>query len=199
VVRDTDRRHGAVRRVVLTDVLRVREKARRRAETERKRGGDTPAVALDEIAPCNAALLTHHVQPERGAFEGLDRRIPVCREARAIFSAIGERAGETVRAQRNLAREIDVAGSRAAAVVCACGTLEHLHLLDVEHVAHRGAEVTDAVEENAVLRVEAAHEDRIAALRIAVLAELEGDARNVAQRIGEAGRALLHQHLLLDD
>ncbi len=92
--------------------------------------------------------------------------------------AVGERAAGRVRLRRQLAGEVDVTGGRAAAVVRAGRALEDFDLLDVEHVAHGGAEVADAVEEDGVLRVEATHENRVAALRVAVLTELEGDARH---------------------
>ncbi len=135
------------------------------------RGRYAPALTLDVVATGSAAILTDHVQAERGRIA--DRLVPVGGEATALVRAIRERAAAGVRLARQLAGEIDVTGGRAAAVVGARRALEDFYLLDVEHVAHGGTQVADAVEEDRVLRVEAAHEDRVAALGVAVLTQLE--------------------------
>src|SRR3546814_8795841 len=70
----------------------------------------------------------------------------------------------------------------------------------IVYIPRDRAEVADAVDEDAVRRVEAAHTDRIAARRIPVLTRIEGaDAGAVAQHLGQRRRALFVEQFLADD
>src|SRR3546814_15050562 len=74
--------------------------------------------------------------------------------------------------------------------VCSSDLLD-LDRFGIEDIARDRAEVADAVDEDAVRRVEAAHTDRIAARRIPVLTRIEGaDAGAVAQHLGQRRRDL---------
>ena len=112
--------------------------------------------------------------------------------------AVARGAGREVFGRGHLAGEVHVAGCGAAAVIRTRRTLGDFDLLGVEGIARDGAEIADAVDEDAALGVEAAHEDGIAGGGVAVLAEQERDAGRVAQRLGQRGGALLLQDFLAD-
>ena len=100
-----------------------------------------------------------------------------------------------------LGRHVDVAGGGAATDVRPGRPHEHLDLLEVEDVAGDQAVVADAVDEQAVGGVEAAHVEHVAGgvRRAAALAGLERDAGHVAQRSLSVNGALLFDHRARDD
>src|SRR5690606_32141855 len=96
------------------------------------------------------------------------------------------------------ADQIDAAARAATAAVDAVRAFDDFDLFQVEHLARGGADVAHAVHESAGLGIVTADEGAVAQ-RIAAFAGTEGDARGVAQHIGQRYRSLVLNDLLGDD
>jgi hypothetical protein len=152
------------------------------------------------VAARHATVLLHQVQAEGRTLEhAVELAIEVGRHAHALAAGEAHAGIAEAVGLRGLGHEVHVAGGGAAADIGAGRALEDLDRLDVEGVAADGTEVADAVDEDAALRIEAAHEDRVTGRGVAVLAGKHGDARCVLQRLAQGDGALLLQHFLLDD
>src|SRR5690606_14403953 len=149
-----------------------------------------PAVEFDPVPTWHAALLSHHVEPERGVFT--HAVVPVRAGPLVLSAAVGDRAGQAAAQLRLFAGHIDRAGGCGATVVGAGRTFGYFDLLDIEHVPGDRAQVAHAIDENAAGGIKPAHVDAVAGAGVAVLADIErAHARAVAQRLGQGGGALL--------
>src|SRR3546814_18265916 len=126
------------------------------------------------IAPRNVAILPQHVEPQRAVAEATERLVDVGRHAPLPIDPDRQRTRQRAFEGGSLADQIDRAGRCGAAVVGARRPLLDLDRFGIEDIARDRAEVADAVDEDAVRRVEAAHTDSIAARRIPVLTRIDG-------------------------
>ena len=199
VARQADGRHAAVGHVVLVHVQVAGRDARRFADTERDGGREGPALVGDFIARRVAAVLRHQVQAHGRARIAVEDAVPVGRGAFLLAAARRQQGIELVFHGGRLADQIDRTGGRTAAAVRARRALQYVDLFDVEDVARNGAHVAHAVDIDAAGRIETAHVDGVARVRVAVFAEEEGaDAWRVAQCVRQGQRALLFDQFLLD-
>ena len=106
-------------------------------------------------------------KPEATQIEAV---IDVARDAPVRRGTVARRAGREAFGRRHLAGHVHVARGGAAPIVRTGRTLGDFDLLGVEGIARDGTEIPDAVDEDGSLRVEPAHEDRVARGCIAVLA-----------------------------
>ncbi|MNU78991.1 hypothetical protein D3C71_685950 [compost metagenome] len=188
--RQAEGRHAAVGHVVLFHVKQVEVVARGGAQAEGKRRGDAPAAVVDVVAAGLVVVLPHGIEPQRaGSTQGL---VPVGGGARLAVGTGRDGAGHRVMQGGLLAHHVDRAGGGRAAVVGTGRSLGHFHLFGIEHIARDRADVAHAIHEDAAGRVEAAHENAVTGVGVAVLAHIErSHARAVAQCIGQRGGTLL--------
>src|SRR5688500_6020520 len=148
--------------------MEIRTRVAFEAELERRRDG--PALAFDEIAAVDLAVLAHDVDTHSAAaaFEAV---IDVAGDTPVGRRAITRRTGRETFRCGHLARQVHVTRRRAAAIVRTRRALGDLDLFGVEGVARDRPQIADAVDDNGSLRIETTHEDRIAGGRVAVLSQ----------------------------
>ncbi|VUM21011.1 hypothetical protein PGKDCPLP_03675 [Stenotrophomonas maltophilia] len=182
--------HATIWHVVLLHIQQVEVVAGGGTQTEGQRRCDAPALVLHVVAAGLVAVLPHAVDAQRAG--GAQRLVPVGGGAALLVAAQRNAGRRRVLQVGLLADKVDRAGRRRTAIVGAGRPLGYFHLFDVEHIARDRAQVAHTVHIQAVGGVEAAHEQRIAGGRVAVLAGIEGaHAGAVAQRLGEGRGTLL--------
>src|SRR5690606_16698317 len=124
--------------------------------------GDVGLV-LHQVQACGDAV-AEHVVGIHGA-------------ARVAVGAHAHAGAGLVLQLRGLADQVEAAAARIATAVGRARALDHFHLLQVEDLAGLRADVTQAVDEDVALRIEAADEGTVTG-RVAAFAGAEGDARH---------------------
>lgn len=186
---------AAVGDVVGLQVVVVHRQAVVGAQAEGDRRRHAPARVLRAAAVGDVVAVGHRVQAQGDAVA--DGLIDVHGGAPVLVGAQAQAAGDEVARLGRLGDQVDAAAHSAAAGVGRAGALGHLDLVDGEGFAAARTGAAYPVDEDRVLRVEAA-DDRAVAIGIATLAGTEGDARHRAQRIQQVGGGRFLQHLLRD-
>ena len=191
--------NAAFRRVGLLDVQHVKESAGAGAQAQTQGGSNPPTVVFHFIAASHARLLPHHVQAHGSGIAQF--AVEVCGGAFVLAAAQAQAAREAVFQIGLFGDQIDRAGGGAAPIVGACCAFGHLQRFNVEHLAREGAQVAHTINVDAVGRIKAAHIDGIAHGGAAIAFACVECARtgDVAQCFGQGGRALVFEHLLVDN
>ena len=191
-VRETTR----VRQVIALHVVVAGDQLRRAVQAERDRWRDAPTADIGSVAAGDVRLVLHQVQAGRDAIA--QHVVGVHGAARVAVGADAHAGTGLVLQLRRLAHQVQAATTGITATVGRARALDHFHLFQVEDFAGLRADVTQAVDEDVALRIEATDEGAVAG-RVAAFAGTEGDARHHAQRILQVGRTGFGDQLLRDD
>ncbi len=164
------------------------------ADGQRRR--DAPALGVDLVAVDHVVAVAQQVDPQGGVFTQLV--VHVDRAAIVVGAAAGNLGGGLVAHVGGLGDDVDHPSGGAPAEQGARRPLQYLHLLVVEGIPGVDAEVAQAIEVDVVLGFLAADAELVAVQR-AALADGDGDARHIAQRLLEGDDLLLLQLQAGDD
>ena len=187
---------AAVGQFLALHMIEARGQPGRRAEPDRERRRDAPALLPDRIAAGDVLVVPHPLDPERGGVRHLE--VHVAGDALVVGLAIAGARRAEILELRQARQDVDRAARRTASAERRIRAADNLDRVDREHFARLRGEIADAVDEDAALAVEAADEGAVAD-RIAALGRAEGNAGHGAQRIGKAVRTGLLDDLLWQD
>ena len=193
--------HTEIRVVVHLDVLVGDDGARVGAQAEGQRQDNAPTVLLSMLTTDHTTVLDQQIKAQRGAV--VDNLVDIERGTTAQLEIVlieteADATGDEALQRRRLGHLIDVTTNATAAVV-GNQTLEHLDLLDVEHIANIATVITHAIDENATADVETAQTEVVNATGETVFANLEANAGDVLQHINQNAGILLAEQNFRND
>ena len=195
VVVGVQRERNAVLRQVVVALVQVGQRDPRiRAQPDRQRGREAPALEVLVVAARHVVLVRHRVEAQRGAV--LEIEVAVGRDAPITVAAEAQREGMGIAFARGLAHQIDVAADRTGTGNGGVGAVDQFDRFQIEGIAARvlGA-VADTVGGDVAAGGEAAQIDAVA-VTAAAFAGAEGDAGQGAEHIAQAEQVLLVHHCL---